>query len=44
MTKFKLMIAAGIVAVVGSSAGASTPQAWAALDREPIAPALLLQG
>lgn len=34
MTKFKLMIATGIVAVVGTSAGASTPQAWAALDRQ----------
>lgn len=34
MTRLKLMIVAGVVAVVGTSAGASTPQAWAALDRQ----------
>ena len=34
MTKFKLRIGGAIVAVVATPAGASTPQAWAALDRQ----------
>ncbi|WP_375402725.1 hypothetical protein [uncultured Sphingomonas sp.] len=34
MTKLKILITTGIAVVVGTSAGASTPQAWAALDRQ----------
>lgn len=34
MTRLRLMVVAGVVTVIGTSAGASTPQAWAALDRQ----------
>jgi hypothetical protein len=34
MTNCKLRIAAGMAAMIAASAGASVPQAWAALDRQ----------